>query len=124
MTTIHGRRSHISWVMRTKIEKLHTMKKGWFIGNFSPTIFDTNECEVAIKHYKKGDHEKSHYHKIAREFTAIINGQAKMQSIILDEGDIVEISPGESTDFIAISDVSTVVIKIPCVKDDKYFDSE
>ena len=37
-------------------------------------------------------------------------------------GEIIEISPGESTDFKAITDVKTLVVKIPSVKNDKYLD--
>ena len=50
-----------------KVGKLSDMKGGWFIGNFEPSLFKTNNCEVAIKHYKKGDYESAHYHKIATE---------------------------------------------------------
>jgi quercetin dioxygenase-like cupin family protein len=37
-----------------------------------------------------------------------------------NEGEIVVIEPGEATDFEALQDTITTVIKIPCVKDDKY----
>ena len=106
------------------IDNIKNMKKGWFIGNFIPTMFQTEQFEVAIKYYNAGDHEESHYHEIATEFTAIAKGQAKMQDRILDEGDIVKISPGESTDFSALTEVITFVVKIPCVKNDKFFDKE
>ena len=36
------------------------------------------------------------------------------------EGDVITIEPGESTDFKVIDDVTTTVIKFPCVVDDKY----
>ena len=37
--------------------KLNDMVKGWFVGNFSPTIYSTNDVEVAVKSYKAGEHE-------------------------------------------------------------------
>ena len=35
--------------------KLQGMVKGWFVGGFEPTLFKTNDVEVAVKEYKKGD---------------------------------------------------------------------
>ena len=35
-------------------------------------------------------------------------------------GDIIMIEPGEATDFEALSDVTTVVVKTPSVAGDKY----
>ena len=57
------------------------MVKGWFVGRFTPTVLSTNDVEVAVKHYKKGDYESAHYHKIATEVTVIISGRVKMNGI-------------------------------------------
>lgn len=100
--------------------KLSDMKKGWFIGNFEPSLYKTNDCEVAIKSYKAGDYEKKHYHKVATEFTVITKGKVKMFDRIFAEGDIVVVEPGEATDFTALTDVQNVVVKIPGANDDKY----
>ena len=43
------------------------MTKGWFVGDFEPSIIRTNSCEVGIKAYKKGTKELSHYHKASKE---------------------------------------------------------
>jgi hypothetical protein len=43
-----------------------------------------------------------------------------MNSVVYNEGDVIIIEPGDKTDFRTISDVTTTVIKFPCVKDDKY----
>ena len=59
-----------------KTAKLEDMTKGWFIGNFNPSLLKTNDVEVAVKSYKKGDYEGRHYHKIATEFTCIISVKA------------------------------------------------
>ena len=45
-----------------------------------------------------------------------------MNGIKYVKGDIIEISPNESTDFKALSFVKTVVVKIPSAKNDKYLD--
>ena len=108
----------------TEIEvfNLKEMFKGWFIGNFEPTLFKTNDVEVGIKKYNEGDMESKHHHKIATEFTVILNGIVEMCGKKYTEGDIIKINPGVSTDFKAITNVVTVVIKIPGQTNDKYID--
>ena len=103
---------------------LQDMKGGWFIGNFEPSLFVTNDVEVAVKKYKKGDSEESHYHKIATEYTVIVKGKVKMAGVEYSEGAILTIPPMESTDFLALSDVITVVVKIPGASNDKYITKE
>ena len=34
---------------------LDSMHKGWFVGDFTPSVLNTEKCEVAVKRYKKGD---------------------------------------------------------------------
>jgi len=104
-----------------KTEKLSNMKGGWFIGNFDPSLLKTNDCEVAVKSYKKGDHEKPHYHKIATEYTVIITGSVKMNGVEYHAGDIIVMEPGEETDFESLEDgTMNVVVKIPGANNDKY----
>jgi len=100
--------------------KLSDMVKGWFIGDFDPTLYRTNDVEVAVKNYRAGDSEESHYHKIATEFTVILNGIVEMNGTEYKSGDIVKISPGAVTNFAALTDVTTVVVKIPGASNDKY----
>lgn len=99
---------------------LNDMVRGWFVGNFEPSLFKTESCEVAIKQYKKDDYEERHFHKIATEITAIISGSVKMNEQIYKQGDIVVIKPNESTDFKALEDCITCVVKIPGASNDKY----
>jgi anti-sigma factor ChrR (cupin superfamily) len=96
------------------------MVKGWFIGNFNPTVLSTNDVEVAVKKYKAGDYESSHYHKIATEITVITDGQVKMNGVVYSSGAIIVIEPNHATDFLALTDVTTTVVKYPGANDDKY----
>ncbi|SEF67336.1 Cupin domain protein [Butyrivibrio sp. Su6] len=103
-----------------KVEKLDDMTKGWFIGNFEPSLYKTNDVEVAVKNYKAGDYEDKHYHKIATEFTLVTKGKVKMFDTEFSEGDIIVVEPGDATDFTAITDAQNVVVKIPGANNDKY----
>jgi hypothetical protein len=99
---------------------LDEMFKGWFIGNFEPSLYKTNEVEVGVKKYKMGEFENSHFHKIATEFTVIVSGTVEMNGIQYGENDIIKIVPGVSTNFKALNDVITVVVKLPGANNDKY----
>ena len=99
---------------------LENMIRGWFVGDFDPSVLKTDKAEVGVKSYKQGDYEDRHYHKIATEITVIISGKVKMNGNIYNAGDIVVIEPFEDTDFEALEDTQNVVVKIPAAKDDKY----
>ena len=103
-----------------KTAKLDEMKGGWFIGNFEPSLWKTNDCEVAVKSYKKGEKEATHFHKIATEYTCIIKGRVKMFDTVFEEGSIIIVEPGDATDFEALDDSINVVVKIPGANNDKY----
>lgn len=100
--------------------RLDDMIKGWFVGNFEPTALSTEACEVAVKHYKAGDREGAHYHKIATEITLVLIGRVRMAGREWGPGDIVVLSPGEVTDFEAVTDAVNVVVKTPGATHDKY----
>ena len=103
-----------------KIAHLSEMNRGWFIGNFDPSLLKTNDCEVAVKSYVKGDSEGKHYHSIATEYTCIISGRVRMNGKEYSAGDIIVMEPGEATDFECIEDAVNVVVKIPGANNDKF----
>ena len=103
-----------------KKDRLDNFVKGWVVGNFEPTLFQTDDFEVAVKNYKAGDYEEKHYHKVATEWTIISKGRVLMNGVEYSEGDVITIEPNEATDFKVLEDTTTTVIKIPCAKGDKY----
>lgn len=104
------------------VSKLDEMKRGWFIGDFTPTLYRTSDVEVAVMEYAAGTEEQWHYHKVATEFTVIVRGEVEMSGKRFSQGDIVVMNPGEGTDFRAITDVITTVVKIPGAPNDKYLE--
>ena len=103
-----------------KIDKLSDMTKGWVVGDFKPTLLKTQDVEVAVKVYVEGECEEMHYHKLATEITIIVSGLVKMNGVKYKSGDIITILPFESTDFEALKDTVTTVIKHPGATNDKY----
>jgi mannose-6-phosphate isomerase-like protein (cupin superfamily) len=100
---------------------LKTFKGGWFVGNFSPTIIPSKDVEVCIKRYKAGDADLRHYHKEADEITVVVSGEVIMNNIVYKPDSVILIHKGEATDFYALTDAVTCVVKLPCVIGDKYF---
>ena len=104
-----------------RIANIDDMVKGWFVGNFQPTLFKTNDVEVALKRYCKGFYEGAHLHKVATEITCVATGRVKMNGVEYVAGDIVIMEPNESTDFEALEEnTQCVVVKIPGANNDKF----
>jgi len=100
--------------------KLDHFTRGWFVGDFSPSLLATDAAEVAVQRYSAGAHEPSHVHKVATELTLVVAGHARMNGEDIHPGEIIRVAPGTAADFEAVTDVTTVVVKVPCVKGDKY----
>lgn len=107
-----------------KISQINKMTKGWFVGNFEPTLYKTNDVEVAVKEYKAGEFEGKHFHKIATEITVVISGVVLMNGIEYKAGDIIIIEPNEVADFKALTNSKNVVVKLPGANNDKYIVNE
>ena len=103
-----------------KAAKLSDYHRGWFIGDFDPSLEKTEDVEVAVKHFRAGEHESLHYHKIATEYTCVIKGSVQMFGKTWGPGDIVIAEPGDATSFLALFDADLVVVKLPGAKNDKY----
>jgi hypothetical protein len=103
-----------------KLYKLDNFTKGWVIGDFIPSLVHSKDIEIGIKSYLSESYEQRHIHNIATEYTIIIQGSVLMNNTQYNTGDIIQIDAKESTDFYAITDCITCVIKTPSVPSDKY----
>jgi len=107
-----------------KKNNLKDFFKGWFIGDFEPSLLRSPDFEVAVKDYSAGDKENKHVHKKAVEFTVVLDGVISMNDVKYFKNDIITIDKYESTIFKSITDSRTLVIKTPSVKGDKYIIDE
>ena len=85
----------------------------------SPNAYKAMSAESFVS-YLAGESEALHYHAVATEITVIVSGRALMNGRELEPDDVVTLAPGEPTDFRALTDLVTTVVKLPCVKGDKY----
>lgn len=103
-----------------KIYKLEDMIKGWFIGNFSPSVLQTEQFEVGVLKRKKGLERPMHYHKEAVEISCLLLGKANINGQEINPGDIFVLYPFEKVDALYYEDSTLLVVKTPSVLGDKY----
>lgn len=103
---------------------LNNFKGGWFIGNFSPSVCQTEKFEVALKKYKRGESDALHFHREAIEVTLILEGTAEFSGNLVKENDIIVLDKNEQNLFVALTDVKLCVVKFPSVPGDKYLVNE
>jgi quercetin dioxygenase-like cupin family protein len=101
---------------------LDQMIKGWFVGDFEPTAFKTKDVEVCFGTHKKGERPRPHFHKIAPEITYVIRGKVQVNGQVFEQGDIFVIDPMEVSTPIILEDSEVIVVKVPSLPEDKYFD--
>lgn len=95
-------------------------KGGWFVGNFEPSAFKTDDFEVCLKKHAKGEKWPTHYHKIATEINYLIKGTMTIQDTTFNKGDVFVIAPNEVADPEFLEDCELIVIKTPFVRNDKF----
>ena len=103
-----------------KIYNYSNMKGGWFVGNFEPTAYKTENFEVSYKIHPKGEIWDYHYHKVATEINYLVTGRMIIQNTELTSGDIFVIEPNEVADTIFYEDCNIVCVKTTSTKGDKY----
>jgi quercetin dioxygenase-like cupin family protein len=105
--------------MRTA--RLKKAKKGWFIGDYPDAAFRAIAFEAALKIEKAGERVARHLHRIATEITLVVQGRVRFNHRKFKKGDIIILPPGEAADYEVLKDAITVIVKVPCVKNDKYY---
>lgn len=92
---------------------------GWFIGNFEPSIFKTNQFEVGHLFIKKGEITPVHFHQNHKEFNYIIKGKMSINNKILTKGDIFVFNENVISVPFFYEDTEIICIKTPSKPGDK-----
>lgn len=100
--------------------KMSDMKGGWFVGNFEPSAFKTNQFEVCYKFHEKGEKWDTHYHKVGTEINYLVKGKMMIQDKELNSGDIFILNPYEIANPNFLEDCTVLVIKTPSIPEDKF----
>lgn len=102
------------------VDSISNFTRGWFIGNFNPSVLKTPEFEVGVITHKQGENWGEHYHKIAAEYNVLLKGKLTINGTLLEEGNIFIIEPNESALPVFLEDCTVLCVKVPSVIGDKY----
>ena len=93
------------------------MKSGWFIGDFTPSAYNSKDVEVNYRMHPKGESWPVHYHTSSTEVNLVISGKMTFQGITLVQGDIFIVEPFMISDPEFIEDTYVVCCRFPSVND-------
>ena len=72
--------------------RIEDFMRGWFIGNFEPSLLK-KDFEVGLLSFDKEHIHTPHFHKKNTEFNLVISGKVRINDQIFVEGDIFIIEP-------------------------------
>lgn len=102
-----------------EIVKMDTMSRGWFIGDFFPSVLRTENFEVGYLKHNKGEKWDIHYHKIITEYNYLISGEMRVNGKLIVAGDIFIFRPGVVADPEFLQDCEIICVKTPSLPKDK-----
>jgi quercetin dioxygenase-like cupin family protein len=103
-----------------EIYRIEEFFRGWFIGNFKPAVYETDQFEIGLLSHKKDEVWPTHFHKIATEYNLLISGSMTLNGTQINVGDLFIIKPGEIADPKFLEDCKILVVKTPSIPGDKY----
>jgi len=104
-----------------KVYNLKDYTRGWFIGNFEPSLLQTEDFEVGVHEYKKDQYWAPHFHKLSNEFNLLIEGKMKVCDQEINAGQLFVIEKEEWASPVFLEDCKVLIIKVPSIPGDKYF---
>lgn len=103
------------------VSHISKFKGGWYIGNFTPSLYINKNFEVCLKTHHKKEKIAVHYHKRATEINLVIKGRMFVNQKLLKKGDIFILKKKEIVHAKCISTTAQIiVIKFPSNSRDKF----
>jgi hypothetical protein len=99
---------------------IHDYTRGWLIGDFQPSIKQTNEFEIGILKHTKNEKWGFHYHQKSIEFNLLIQGKMIINEKSIEEKDFFVFYPNDISCPLFLEDCIILCIKIPSHPNDKY----
>lgn len=93
--------------------------KGWFVGNFKPSLLEA-DFEVGLHRHKAGEFHQDHFHKKSTEINLVIEGQIKINGQEFGPGEIFVLEPYEVSQVEYLTDVKLVVVRDLSDPNDKF----
>lgn len=102
------------------IRNLSEFTRGWFIGDFSPSVLQSKDFEVGILKHPKGQKWAYHYHAVATEYNVLLSGKMIIQGITIEPNTVFVLSPNEISDSEFVEDCTILCVKTPSIPGDKF----
>lgn len=93
---------------------------GWFVGNFSPAAYKTDQFEVCYKIHHKDEAWPTHYHAVSTEINYLLEGHMKINDIEMFAPTVFIIFPNEISKPTFFTECKLIVIKTPSIPSDKF----
>jgi hypothetical protein len=100
------------------VYNLNDFTRGWFIGNFEPSLYNQVNFEAGVKRFKSGEFHEPHMHLVSKEYNVIVEGTCIVNGKTLSKDDIFVLVPYDPIHITFVTDTTICVIKTPS-RDDK-----
>jgi len=102
-----------------KIAHIERFTKGWFVGNFDPSLLKA-DFEVGLHQHKAGEFHQDHFHKLGTEINVMIEGRLLLNGNEFGPGEIFVLEPYEISQVEYLTDVKLIVVRDISDPNDKY----
>jgi hypothetical protein len=103
-----------------KVRNINEFTKGWFVGDFTPAVFQSKDFEIGHHKHRRSEKTFPHYHKETTELNYILKGTLMVSGTLLTEGQMWTYEKNEVSDVQFLTDVELIVIRWPSIPSDKY----
>lgn len=94
--------------------------RGWFIGNFHPSLYKTKDFEIGLLIHKAAESWDYHYHIEAEETNLLLKGRMKINEKTIEAGSVFRFPKKQIACPIFLEDCHIICIKEPSIPGDKY----
>ena len=98
---------------------LNDTVRGWFVGDFSPSVFKTKDFEVGLMRHAAGHSIPFHVHKSVTEYNLVVSGSIRVNGVLFSSGQFFTLFPGCIACPEVEEDVVVVCVKVPSIPTDK-----
>lgn len=104
---------------RMGVVPLSVFTRGWFIGNFEPSVLKTSKFEVGVFKHSKGEDWPAHYHRSHDEYNVLVTGKMSIYGTIIEPESVFVVPKKCIVKPVFLEDCVIVCVKTPSIPGDK-----
>ena len=102
-----------------KVIPLSEFTRGWFIGDFEPSVLKTSKFEVGVFKHSKGEDWPTHYHLFHDEYNVLVTGKMSIYGTIIEPETVFVVPKKSVVKPVFLEDCVIVCVKTPSRPGDK-----